>query len=146
MEKDWIKKNYPSTRMSCPHMEYTSRGGALLLEHLPGRGKYPEGVLFIIFRNGEAFFYPLEQFDDGHYDAHPNRATLISSDSSTFTRSAGMVTFLPFFPFKQAIFRYSVFHNVKNKIINRKNNSNKRSDNKNNAIHNIPLQENSTSN
>lgn len=83
-----MKKNYPP-RMNCPHMEYSTRGGALLLEHLPGRGKYPDGVLFIIFSNGEAYFYPLEQFDDGHYDAHTNRATLISSDSSTFTRSAG---------------------------------------------------------
>ena len=60
-------------------MEFAARGSALLLEHLPGRGKYPEGVLFIIFSNGEACFYPLEPFD-GHYDAHSNlRATLIST-------------------------------------------------------------------
>lgn len=77
----------------CSHMDYTPRGGALLLEHLVSLPDYPEGVLFIIFSNGEAYFYPLEPFD-GQYDARANlRATLISSDTSTFVRSGRFVFF-----------------------------------------------------
>jgi hypothetical protein len=69
-----------------------NRGRALLIEALPeGKHGYKEGVLFLIFINGEAFFYPLTDFSKGDYDVANNpKAISISTDTKRpFHRGSG---------------------------------------------------------
>ena len=59
-----------------------NRGRTLLFEHIPNRFGY-EGILFIIFLNGDVFFYPVKETTRGDYELHKNpKATLISNEAT----------------------------------------------------------------
>ncbi len=67
----------------------TGLGRALLLEHLPDI-KYRhsvQGVLFMIFANGEAFFYPLNDQTKG--TTSPTTAKLLTNESSSGGKKFG---------------------------------------------------------
>lgn len=67
-----------------------SKGKTLLFEHLPyiRFGGSMQGVLFLIFANGEAYFYPLNDKTKGD---SPNAAKMITLEQSgrKFARPSG---------------------------------------------------------
>lgn len=80
--------------MNSPNISNTStkprenRGRALLLEHLPDIKfrQSIQGVLFIVFSNGEAFFYPLNDQSKGNHPGTSNPARLLTLEPSERTK------------------------------------------------------------
>jgi hypothetical protein len=95
--KFFFTYQFSSKKMSTARQESSTahgrnRGRALLIEALPeGKFGYTEGVLFMIFINGEAFFYPLTEFSKGDYEVSNNpKAISISTDTKRpFHRGSG---------------------------------------------------------
>lgn len=71
-------------------MSTSGKGKTLLFEHLPyiRFGGSIQGVLFLVFANGEAYFYPLNDKTKGD---SPNSAKMITLEQSgrKFVRQAG---------------------------------------------------------
>jgi hypothetical protein len=68
-----------------------SKSKLLLLEHLPDI-KYRQsmqGVLFLVFSNGEAFFYPLNEQTKG---TSPQTAKMLTTDSSSQSKKLARAT------------------------------------------------------
>ncbi|KAL6057154.1 MYND finger domain containing protein [Balamuthia mandrillaris] len=66
-----------------------SKGRTLLFEHLPyiRFGGSMQGVLFLVFANGEAYFYPLNEKTKGDAPSAARMITLEPSSSRKFVRS-----------------------------------------------------------
>ena len=69
-----------------------TRGKTLLFEHLPyiRFGGSMQGVLFLIFANGDAYFYPLNDKTKGDSPTSARMITLESSNSRKFVRTPGL--------------------------------------------------------
>ena len=72
-----------------------TRGKTLLFEHLPyiRFGGSMQGVLFLIFANGDAYFYPLNDKTKGDSPTSARMITLESSNSRKFVRTPGLFLF-----------------------------------------------------